>query len=156
MPLVINGNTVPPTNTVTYNGTSLTKIVCNGSTVWNKAISTKKVSVTAEMYVGGASTTYPNYNSVYFFLSTSANSFTKIRAEAEVVLTDGTTTTSATITPNENSVRTTVGMLKKDTYMSWNTITFYDEYNEKIEEAEEKLKEYDVCPLCHRPFEKES
>jgi hypothetical protein len=34
MALIVNGTTIPTSATVKYNGTSLTKIICNGVTVW--------------------------------------------------------------------------------------------------------------------------
>jgi hypothetical protein len=37
MPLIINGTTIPASGTINYNGTSLTEIIFNGVTVWQKS-----------------------------------------------------------------------------------------------------------------------
>ncbi len=37
MALIYNGTTIPNTATINYNGTSLTKVIYNGTTVWQKA-----------------------------------------------------------------------------------------------------------------------
>lgn len=37
MPLIINGTTIPSSGTINYNGTSLTKVIFNGVTVWQKS-----------------------------------------------------------------------------------------------------------------------
>ena len=38
MPLYINGNNIPNTGNVNFNGTSLTKVIFNGTTVWEKQV----------------------------------------------------------------------------------------------------------------------
>lgn len=37
MALIINGTTIPTSATVSFNGTNLTKIICNGVVVWQKS-----------------------------------------------------------------------------------------------------------------------
>lgn len=37
MTLIVNGTTIPTSATVKYNGTNLTKIICNGVVVWQKS-----------------------------------------------------------------------------------------------------------------------
>lgn len=59
MALIYNGTTIPNTATINYNGTSLTKIIYNGTTVWQKATWQKVTN--APITINTTTGTY-NYN----------------------------------------------------------------------------------------------
>ena len=59
MALKVNSTTIPTTGTIKYNGTSLTKVICNGTTVWeNKAYICNGGSISTATALGGGLAVY--------------------------------------------------------------------------------------------------
>lgn len=68
MSLIINGTGIPVAGSVVYNNTNLDKVICNGSTVWEKA---------TDFYIWKDGNPYPSYNPSLFGTTHGKISFTR-------------------------------------------------------------------------------
>ena len=126
MALIVNGTTISNTNDIVYNGTTLTKIVFDGVTVWEKDDGKTSVDVGIYIMNNGASFDQPGYDEIKVQLSTFDRNFVKIKAQMALIIGDyDGYEVNLTLTPNAQNASDTI-LVPEDKRVNLSFVTFRD------------------------------
>ena len=126
MALIVNGTTISETNDIVYNETTLTKVMFDGVTVWEKDDGKTLIDVGIYIMSNGASFDNPGYDEIKVQLSTFDSNFVKVKAQMALIIGDyDGYEVNLTLTPNAQNASKTI-LVPEDKRVTLSFVTFRD------------------------------